>query len=229
MFSVKNKIKKILRREDFLKEIKGVIHIGANTGQEREIYNSYNLNVVWVEPLPECFKILSKNLRDYPKQRAYQYLVTDKDDEEYEFNVANNDGESSSIFDLGGHRDIWPEVEFDEKIILKSSKLKTIIQKENLKLKDLNGLVLDTQGSELLVLKGAEELITEFSYINLEVPDFEAYKNACQLGEIENFLLKNNFSELNRHKFATSSSGGSYYDIIYRRNFSFHKIFPGLE
>jgi FkbM family methyltransferase len=146
-------------------------------------------------------------------------LVTDKDNKEYEFNVANNGGESSSIFDLGGHKDIWPEVGFKEKIMMKSKKLKTIIQKENLRLKDLNGLVLDTQGSELLVLKGAEELINEFRYINLEVADFKAYKNGCQLGEIENFLLENNFCELHRHRFATSSSGGNYYDIIYRRNF----------
>jgi len=44
---------KVKKNPDFyLKKIKGVIHIGANEGQERDKYKKYSLSVVWVEPLP---------------------------------------------------------------------------------------------------------------------------------------------------------------------------------
>jgi hypothetical protein len=37
----------------FLRRTKGVVHVGANEGQERDIYARYNLNVLWIEPLPD--------------------------------------------------------------------------------------------------------------------------------------------------------------------------------
>ena len=37
----------------YLKNISGIIHIGANEGQEREKYKKYSLSVIWVEPIPQ--------------------------------------------------------------------------------------------------------------------------------------------------------------------------------
>lgn len=53
-------------REDpdrFLKKVKGIIHVGANTGQEMELYAKYKLPVVWIEPIPEVFETLQNNLK----------------------------------------------------------------------------------------------------------------------------------------------------------------------
>jgi len=36
--------------DGFLQKVSGVVHIGANTGQERELYKKYGLRVIWVEP-----------------------------------------------------------------------------------------------------------------------------------------------------------------------------------
>jgi FkbM family methyltransferase len=100
-------------------------------GQERELYNRYNLNVIWIEPIPEIYDILTKNLEGYDRQRAFQHLITDKDNKEYEFHIANN-YLSSSILDLKLHRNIWPEVDFDRSIKLKSRTLSSVIDKENI-------------------------------------------------------------------------------------------------
>jgi len=35
----------------FLRNAKGVIHIGANDGEEKELYATYNLDVIWIEPI----------------------------------------------------------------------------------------------------------------------------------------------------------------------------------
>ena len=77
---------------DFLSLISGVIHVGANEGQERELYARYNLNVLWFEPIPEVFQRLARNILPYPNQHAVQALLTDQDKKKYIFHIANNDG-----------------------------------------------------------------------------------------------------------------------------------------
>ena len=46
-------------REDdpdaFLRRVRGLVHVGANTGQERESYASHGLSVIWVEPIGDVF------------------------------------------------------------------------------------------------------------------------------------------------------------------------------
>src|SRR5262249_54407190 len=88
----------------FLKQIKGLIHIGAHHGQERRMYAKWDLDVLWVEAAPGIFEKLCENIEPYPSQSAANYSVTDRDDAEYVFHIANNQGESSSILELGDHK-----------------------------------------------------------------------------------------------------------------------------
>jgi hypothetical protein len=50
--------------------------VGANEGQERDIYARHNLNVLWIEPLPDVFRILGENTSRTPRQTAENYLIT---------------------------------------------------------------------------------------------------------------------------------------------------------
>src|SRR6266404_1018899 len=58
----------------YLRQVSGVIHVGANTGQERYLYASYGLDVLWIEPIPSAFDELCKNISVLPKQRALNCL-----------------------------------------------------------------------------------------------------------------------------------------------------------
>jgi hypothetical protein len=60
------------KSESFLAEIDGLIHVGANVVQDRGHYAQYSLNVVWIEPVPEIFSILQRNLLGFHSQRAIQ-------------------------------------------------------------------------------------------------------------------------------------------------------------
>ena len=222
-----SKVKAILRGErpiikrpvnSFLRKVSGVIHVGANSGQERETYEMHGLRVFWVEPIPELFNELQENIRTYPKQRAANYLVSDQDDKEYLFHIANNKGESSSIFDLKHHKDIWPKIDFERNILLKSKTLPSVMAVENVDPVLYDALVMDTQGSELLILKGAISLIKNFRFVKLEVPDFEAYEGCCQLAEVEEFFAAFGYKEYARFKLKQWRQGGGYYDIVYRKN-----------
>jgi FkbM family methyltransferase len=201
----------------FFKKVSGVIHVGANTGQERDTYKKNGLRVLWIEPIPEVFEELKKNLANFPQQRALQYLVSERDDVEYQFNIASNNGLSSSILDFKLHKDIWPHVSYKKTIALRSKTLTTLLEHERIEPREYDALIMDTQGSELLVLKGAASILHNFKYIKTEVSDFESYADCCTLTDIASFLAKHGYKECSRNKFAERAEGGSYYDVVYER------------
>jgi FkbM family methyltransferase len=208
-----------LRRESrFFRNVSGVIHVGANTGQERFLYRLFGLNVVWIEPIPEVFQALTAKIARFRGQHALQALVTDRDDGEYEFNVASNNGASSSILDLGMHKDIWPEVGYERTITLRSKTLSSLVAQERIDLDRHDALIMDVQGAELLVLEGATPILPRFRYVKTEVPDFESYEGCCQLSDIAAFLTARGYREYARNKFAERAEGGSYYDVVYERD-----------
>jgi FkbM family methyltransferase len=201
----------------FLRRARGVVHVGANAGQERDLYDRLGLEVLWIEPIPEVFVELQANIAGLPRQRALQYLVTDRDDATYEFNIANNRGESSSILPLKEHRDVWPKVHYTRKIELRGVTLTTLAQRENIDLARYDALVMDTQGSELLVLRGAVPVLEQLKFVKTEVPDFEAYSGCARLDDIAQFLTARGFVEQSRHCFAERAGVGRYYDVVYER------------
>jgi len=77
------------------------------------------LDVLWIEPIPEVYKELKKVIKKYKKQNSINALVVADDGKEYVFNIANNNGASSSLFDLAEHKDIWPDVKFVKKYVFR--------------------------------------------------------------------------------------------------------------
>jgi hypothetical protein len=150
-------------------------------------------------------------------QLAIKALVTDTDNKEYEFHIANNCGASSSILELKHHKEIWPDVNYTATVRLKSITLTSLFEKEQLDSRKYQALIMDTQGSEQLVLKGSIPLLKHFRFIKTEVPDFESYERCCQLEEINAFMNEHGFHEFTRTKFADRAQGGSYYDVVYKR------------
>jgi FkbM family methyltransferase len=215
---IKRAVRNLLAPEDgFLKECSGIIHVGANEGQERDRYARYNLRVLWVEPIPEVFARLQSNVKDYPNQCAIEALVTDRDGGEYQFNIASNQGASSSILEFKEHKDVWPSVTFERTIKLAGYTLPTLLKREGIDPAGYDALLLDTQGSELLVLQGALPILHHFKYIKAEAPDFESYANCCQVVDLDAFMDAQGFREHRRTEFARRKEGGAYYDIVYER------------
>jgi FkbM family methyltransferase len=203
--------------EGFLRGARGVIHVGANVGQERDLYARHGLAVLWVEPVPAVFETLTRNIAGLPGQQAACALVTDRDGEPTVLHVANNEGASSSILALGRHREIWPEVEFVEDIPLSSTTLPTLLRKLGRAAGDFDVLVLDTQGSEGLVLAGAQPLLAHLAWIRTEAADFEAYVGCTTVVRLQAFLEPLGFRLRQQRKFAEAPDGGAYFDLLFGR------------
>jgi FkbM family methyltransferase len=215
--SVKTRILKT-SIDRYLASSAGVIHVGANCGQERDLYARHRLPVVWIEPLNDQFEVLKNNIRGLANQVAIRGLITDRDDELHILHVANNAGASSSIFELHLHKDIWPDIHYVNDVEMRSSTLPTALNTAGIDYAAFNALVLDTQGSELLVLRGAAPILAQFKFVKTEAADFESYKGCATVSEISHFLAEHKFILRQKVEFATHPAGGRYFDLLFKRN-----------
>jgi len=99
-----------------------------------------------------------------------------------------------------------------------STTLDRLIGVEQIDLRNYGALVLDTQGSELLVLKGAVPVLDKFKFVKTEVADFEIYTGCCHLTELTEFMNGHGFKLLRKEPIASTPDGvGTSYDVLYVR------------
>lgn len=208
---------KSIVRNSFLKNVNGVIHVGAHAGQERELYDFYNLNVIWIEPNDEVFDLLEDNIKNFPKQKAFKALITDKDNEIYDFRITDDRGGASSIYKLDLHHKMFKGINESKIIKIKSKTLSTFIEENQINLEKYNFLNMDTQGSELLVLKGSSHILNRFIYIKSEASDFELYEGNPKINDIKKFLASFNFNCIYLVKVKSLAKVGSIYEVIFRK------------
>jgi len=131
----------------------GVFHVGANTGQEAGGYYENGIErSIWIEAIPKVYAQLIVNISGCKNAIAFNECISDTDGQIVEFNVTDNNGESSSIFELGTHKEHYPQVGIAEIIKLKTKKLDTLILENKIDIRDYDFLVMDLQGAELLAL-----------------------------------------------------------------------------
>lgn len=194
----------------------GIIHIGANTGQERGLYANNNLNVLWIEPIPEAFAELERNLIDYPKQRALQYLVGNEDGKILKMHICNNEYLSSSIMPMARHSEYYPTVVFNYDIDVEMWTLDSIIVKENIDLGLYDGMVVDVQGAEAMVLHGAKITLGKMKRVQVESANFELYKDYPTPDQLAGILKGYGMRESGRDIFNNFGTAKCF-DIVYVR------------
>lgn len=204
----------------FLQHSTNILHIGGNIGQERYIYEYFKLNVAFIEPIPEVFGQLSRNIQGFPKIKAFNELFWRTSGQKLDLNIANNNGSSSSIFDLADHKIIWPDVNFVKKITLNTVSGDDFVNSRKWGLIP-DTIVMDTQGSELEILKGCDALLKYVKFIKIELPNFNAYENECTLNEVVSYLQNHNYRVLEQVLTKeTKGFSGRYYEVVFEKTYT---------
>lgn len=76
---------------------------------------------------------------------------------------------------------------------------------------------LDTQGTELDVLKGGEDVLSRTRFVLTEMNNHEMYKNACQYYEVDQFLREHSFHLVDIIVTYRAAEGVKEYDALYER------------
>jgi FkbM family methyltransferase len=171
----------------------GIIHVGANFGQEISAYRSSGAQIcLYFEPIPAIFEKLKSNLENIPNHYALQELISDKDDEEVVFNITNN-SLSSSMLPLGKHSVLYPNIKYVKSLSIKTKTLDGIIEKQ-FSAQKFDALIIDVQGAEIKVLNGAKNLLkSQLTYIYAEVSEEPLYEGGCTFDEVTEFLKSYGF------------------------------------
>lgn len=79
----------------------GILHIGAHEGEEANFYSDLNVRVMWVEAIPEVYKVLCQRILHSPRQQAKCALLGSRNIKNVRFYLSSNDKASSSIYRFG--------------------------------------------------------------------------------------------------------------------------------
>lgn len=174
--------------------ITGILHIGAHECEELAAYNEAGIkgeDVVWVEAIDA---ICERNrARRIPN--VYNAVITDRDDQDVVFNVANN-GMSSSVLELGTHKLMHPHIHYVDKLKKKTITIDSFFARNGLDAKKFNYWVMDIQGAELMALRGAPKSIQYANAMYLEVNEDELYKDCGLIGELDALLKEAGFDRV---------------------------------
>jgi FkbM family methyltransferase len=165
---------------------KGILHVGAHECEELNDYERYLLKnkILWVEALQDKVEFCKQK---YPGVQIENAVVSDKI-ELVKFNRSNN-GQSSSILELGLHKHFHPHVHYISSYEVETKMLKDIICNYNI---EYNFLNLDIQGAELKALKGMEEYLNKVDYIYTEVNSDYVYEKCAIVTELDDYLKQFN-------------------------------------
>lgn len=192
---------------------KGILHVGAWDGIEMEDYAANNIcKVVFIEAQQSIFPTLMNRIAPYPCAKAFNYCVSDKH-ETVNFNITNN-GQSSSILELGTHKDVHPDVTITETMMMQAITIEEIFIREELNEYDYDFVNMDIQGAELKALKGMGKLIPNIKAFYLEVNERHLYKECALVTEIDEYLSRFGFSRVET-KWASADNVLGWGDALY--------------
>lgn len=171
----------------------GVLHIGANKGQEAGDYAAAGCKVIWIEGDPEVFDRLRPAIAGYSAQQAYCCLCSDVDGQPVKFHIASNDGGSSSVLPPNDGVFAVFGVQMVATRELITSRLDTYFAKHGVSIDGFNLINIDVQGFELPVLRGVGKQIDRFDAVIAELNWAAAYQGATRPHALEFYLAGHGF------------------------------------
>ncbi len=137
------------------------------------------------EPQPKFYQHLSSIAGESKGVRVFPYAISDHDGTAT-FNITNNEA-SSSLLELGKHKELFPHVDAVARIEVQCRTLDSVIDSEKLPLPDF--LFIDVQGAEYQVLSAlSERLRGHVRLIYTEASLEEVYQGARPLSALRKLL-----------------------------------------
>jgi FkbM family methyltransferase len=174
----------------------GVIHLGAHKGEELNLYKKLNVkNILLYEANKKLINYLKLksaifNFLFNMNIKIINKVIYDKKSI-CKINITSN-SQSSSILDLGIHKELYPDIVKKEEVLVEGNTLDDEFSNFH-NINNYNFLNIDIQGAELLALLGAQTILDKLDIIYTEINYDFVYKNCALVLDIDNLLKKYNF------------------------------------
>jgi len=191
---------------------KSVIHVGAHWAEEHDDYIVNGIEkFVYIEPCKEAFDILVEKFVPNPefgeinKRKAFNYIGVTKGEfgfynyacgseekEEVMYVSHDNQGQSNSLLQPALHLTQHPNVVFNDAEAVKVVTLDSLNVTGDM-------LVMDCQGYEGEVIKGATETLKNVNIVYSEVNRGQTYAGNMELPEFDTLLKSHGFIRVETH------------------------------
>lgn len=184
MLNKKNEDFKMIHYINTIPYIKGIIQIGANSGQEVGYFSQLTNNIILIEPIPQLADYLR---RLYPNYTILQCGLGSTN-EIMDLYLASNNGESSSVLKPLNHPEYYPDILFENSIKIQVQTFESLIDEYNIDMNNFNILISDAQGYDLEAIKGFGNYIKYFELIIAEYINSNLYEDDASLNDMINYL-----------------------------------------
>lgn len=186
-------------------QFKGILHVGAHECEEITDYEQHisRDKILWIEAIPEKVEFS----KQWHSNILIEQAVVSDTVEDVTFHISNN-GQSSSILELGTHKIHHPGIHYVHSFSAQTKMLKDILCNYSI---DFNFLNLDIQGAELKALKGMEHYLSKVEYIYTEVNDNYVYENCALINDIDEYLKGFGFVRVETAWFGDCHWGDAFY------------------
>ena len=161
--------------------INGIIHVGMWDFVEHDCYTKLvGTNVIGVEANKFVYETMSKPVADRCGYKSFNEVVFSEDGLEKQFYLAND---CSSLSPIGGRS-----------VNVKTKRLSTIIEENNIDMNQYDFLNIDAEGAELEILKGFESYLKYINVIDLETSYDDRSNTGASHDVIVDWLRDRNFT-----------------------------------
>jgi len=194
-------------KQKYNMNIQGVIHVGAHWFEEWSLYREMGIgHKVFFEADPDNFKQGLK-LNGVPDCVWLENLACGAENKKIMLNYeTRNQGQSNTILEPGLCLEQYPDIEY---VGQKEVQMIRLDDYHN-DIRPMNMLVMDVEGYELEVLKGAVNHLGHIDYILTEVSCEERYKGQPMVEDLDKFLQPFGFERVE-----TSWGGINWGDALY--------------
>lgn len=188
----------------------GVIHVGAHHCDEFPDYVAAGIKkYIFIEPCKEAFEELTKRMSLIDNAILINAACGDETGEMTMYTGSQNKGQSNSLLKMAKHHEIHPGITLETTETVRVDLLDNLINRPGV----YKLLVMDCQGYEDRVLRGAKQTLQMIDFVYTEVNRDEVYENCARVEEIDKLLYQ-------FHRVETGPwVGGMWSDALYiRRN-----------
>ena len=178
-----------------MSKVTGIIHVGAHTAEELQGYLLCGIrDIAWIEANPALIKHLNDTIAPYNRMMVGNFAAGSSTGK-IDLNIANN-GESSSVLEMGTHKDVHPGISYIGKTTVDLLRIDDWIESRGMSRPVYNFINLDIQGYELEALKGAVKQLQYVDFVYTEINVDPLYLNCAMIDLVDAFLRDFGFSRL---------------------------------
>jgi len=192
----------------------GVVHIGADVGQEVPQYLSYGFtNIILVEANPECCEVLRAKFEGDSRIKIFNYAICDRQGvvDLHIHTSRSGSTEPASILPMKRFKEIVKTLHTAKTVRVPATTLDALFEDHGISFDEYNFINIDIQGAELLAFRGASKLLSSVDIVISEVNVVEMYENGALEGDLVAFLDRRGFERKR---------------TIYHTLYDEHSIFP---